>query len=71
MQVRFQGKGLVGRRAVDLRLHRLAGAGVAEQQRQLERAAIVGSVVRTMPHSSDGGTAPAGVVASFYAVKQA
>jgi hypothetical protein len=26
--------------------------------------------VRTVPHSSNGGTAPAGVVASFYAVKQ-
>ena len=37
---------------------------------QLERAAMVGSVVRTVPHSSNGGTAPAGVVASFYAVKQ-
>jgi len=38
----------------------------------LETAAMVGSVTRTIPHSSDGGgTSPAGVVASFYAVRQA
>ncbi len=37
----------------------------------LQRAAIVGSVVRTIPHSgSEPNTVnPAGVVASFYAVK--
>jgi len=36
----------------------------------LQRAAIVGSVVRTIPHSgSDGTVHPAGVVASFYAVR--
>ena len=36
----------------------------------LERAAIVGSVIRTIPHSgSDGTIHPAGVVASFYAVR--
>ena len=36
-----------------------------------QRAAIVGSVVRTIPHSgSEPGTVnPAGVVASFYAVR--
>ena len=38
---------------------------------QLQRPAIAGSVLRVIPHSSgDGGTSPAGVVASFYAVKQ-
>jgi hypothetical protein len=32
--------------------------------------ALVGSVIRTIPHSSsNGGISPAGVVASFYAVK--
>jgi len=37
---------------------------------RLQRPAFVGSVVRTIPHSSsDGGVSPAGVVASFYAVK--
>ena len=36
----------------------------------LQRRAIVGSVVRTIPHSgSDGTVHPAGVVASFYAVR--
>lgn len=36
----------------------------------LQRAAIVGSVVRTVPHSGGDGTVhPAGVVASFYAVQ--
>jgi hypothetical protein len=36
----------------------------------LQRAAIVGSVVRTIPHSGTDGTVhPAGVVASFYAVQ--
>lgn len=35
-----------------------------------DRSAIVGSVTRTIPHSSgNGGVAPAGVVASFYAVR--
>ena len=33
--------------------------------------AIVGSVTRAIPHpNGNGGTSPAGVVASFYAVKQ-
>ena len=33
--------------------------------------AIVGSIVRTLPHpSSGGGTSPAGVVASWIAVRQ-
>lgn len=32
--------------------------------------ALVGSVIRTIPHPSHGGIGPAGVVASFYAVKQ-
>ena len=36
-----------------------------------QRPAIVGSVVRTVPHSnSGGGVSPAGVVASFIAVRQ-
>lgn len=36
-----------------------------------QRAALVGSVVRAAPHSNgaDGGTAPAGRVASFIAIK--
>jgi hypothetical protein len=37
----------------------------------LEHRAIVGSVIRTIPHSGGDGTVnPAGVVASFYAVRR-
>ena len=37
----------------------------------LQTAALVGSVVRTIPHSGGDGTVhPAGVVASFYCVRQ-
>lgn len=70
MQVRFQGRGLVGGEEW---IYDYIGWLVPvwpNSNAQLERAAIVGSVVRTVPHSSNGGTAPAGVVASFYAVKQ-
>ncbi len=36
-----------------------------------QRAAMVGSIVRAIPHpSSGGGVSPAGVVASWYAVRQ-
>lgn len=71
MQVRFEGRGLVGGEEW---IYDYIGWLVPvwpNSNAQLERAAIVGSVVRTVPHSSNGGTAPAGVVASFYAVKQA
>ena len=71
MQVRFQGKGLVGG---ELWIYDYIGWLVPvwpNSDASLQRAAIVGSVVRTIPHSSgDGGTAPAGVVASFYAVNE-
>ncbi|MGH8565986.1 MAG: hypothetical protein ACREXW_18620 [Gammaproteobacteria bacterium] len=70
MQVRFQGRGCVGGEEW---IYDYIGWLVPvwpNSNAQLERAAIVGSVVRTVPHSSNGGTAPAGVVASFYAVKQ-
>jgi hypothetical protein len=70
MQVRFQGRGLVGGEEW---IYDYIGWLVPvwpNSNAQLERAAMVGSVVRTVPHSSNGGTAPAGVVASFYAVKQ-
>jgi hypothetical protein len=37
-----------------------------------QRPAIVGSIIRTIPHSagSPGTVSPAGVVCSFYAVRQ-
>jgi hypothetical protein len=69
-QVRFQGKGLVGGEEW---IYDYIGWLVPvwpNSTAQLQRPAIVGSVVRTIPHSNgQGGTAPAGVVASFYAVK--
>ena len=72
MQVRFQGKGLVsGEEWVYDYIGWLVPVW-PNSDATLQRPAIVGSVTRTVPHSSgsDGGTAPAGVVASFYAVRQ-
>ncbi|MEA2570751.1 MAG: hypothetical protein QOI24_2752 [Acidobacteriota bacterium] len=71
MQVRFEGRGLVGGEEW---IYDYIGWLVPiwpNSNARLQRSAFVGSVVRTIPHSSgkDGGTAPAGVVASFYAVR--
>ena len=70
MQVRFQGKGVVGG---EQWIYDYIGWLVPvwpNSTDQLEVPAIVGSVVRTIPHSgAGGGTNPAGVVASFYAVR--
>jgi hypothetical protein len=69
-QVRFQGKGIVGGEEW---IYDYIGWLVPvwpNSTETLQRAAIVGSVVRTIPHSgSDGTVHPAGVVASFYAVR--
>src|ERR1051325_10399503 len=68
MEVRFQGKGLV---SGEEWIYDYIGWLVPvwpNSTASLQRLAIVGSVVRTIPHS--GGKAPAGVVASFYAVAQ-
>lgn len=69
-QVRFQGRGIVGGEEW---IYDYIGWLVPvwpNSTATLQRAAIVGSVVRTIPHSgSEPGTVnPAGVVASFYAV---
>ncbi len=71
MQVRFQGRGLVsGEEWVYDYIGWLVPVW-PNSDATLQRPAISGSVTRTVPHSSgDGGTAPAGVVASFYAVRQ-
>ena len=70
MQARFQGKGLVsGEEWIYDYIGWLVPAW-PNSTASLQRPAIVGSVVRTVPHSSNGGIAPAGVVASFYAVRQ-
>lgn len=71
MQVRFQGKGMVGS---ELWVYDYIGwlaPAWPNSDGTLQRDAIVGSVVRTVAHKSDsGGISPAGVVASFYAVRQ-
>jgi hypothetical protein len=68
-QVRFQGKGLVsGEEWIYDYIGWLVPVWPGSTD-ALDHAAIVGSVTRTIPHSSGtGGVAPAGVVASFYAV---
>lgn len=70
MQVRFQGKGIV---SGEEWIYDYIGWLIPvwpNSDAIKQRPAIVGSVVRTVPHSSNGGVAPAGVVASFYAVRQ-
>lgn len=70
MQVRFQGKGLVNGEEW---IYDYIGWLVPvwpNSNPTLQRPAMVGSIVRTIPHSgSGGGVSPAGVVASWYAVK--
>jgi hypothetical protein len=70
-QVRFQGRGLVGGEEW---VYDYIGWLVPvwpNSNETLQRSAIVGSVVRTIPHSAGapGTVAPAGVVASFYATR--
>ena len=69
-QIRFQGKGTV---SGELWIYDYIGWLVPvwpNSTKEQQTTAIVGSVVRTIPHSSGtGGIAPAGEVASFYAVR--
>lgn len=69
-QVRFQGKGVVGGEEwIYDYIGWLVPVWPASTD-ALDAPAIVGSVMRAIPHSSGtGGIAPAGVVASFYAVR--
>ncbi|HTB39071.1 MAG TPA: hypothetical protein VK777_18410 [Reyranella sp.] len=70
MQVRFQGKGTVG--GADWVYDYIGWLVPAwpNSTGDQDRAAIVGSVVRTIPHpATNHGTAPAGATASFYAVR--
>ena len=70
-QVRFQGKGIVnGEEWIYDYIGWLVPVWPNSND-TLQRAAIIGSVVRTIPHSGGqpGTIAPAGVVASFYAVR--
>jgi len=68
-QVRFQGKGVVnGAEWIYDYIGWLVPVWPSSTN-ELQKVAMVGSIVRTIPHPSGGGTAPAGVVASWYAVK--
>ncbi|HKC63046.1 MAG TPA: hypothetical protein VKB86_05385 [Pyrinomonadaceae bacterium] len=67
--VRFQGTGVVGGEEW---IYDYEGYVIRPWPNGInQRMAIVGTIVRTIPHSSGtGGTAPAGVVCSWIAVKQ-
>jgi hypothetical protein len=67
--VRFQGKGMVGGEEW---IYDYEGYVVKPWPNGIAQVpAIVGTIVRVIPHSSgSGGTAPAGVVAQWIAVKQ-
>jgi len=67
--VRFQGKGVVGGEEW---IYDYVGYVIRPWPNGVnQRMAIVGSIVRTIPHSSgNGGVAPAGVVCSWIAVRQ-
>jgi hypothetical protein len=71
MQARFQGKGLVNGEEWIYDYIAWLVPDWPNSNATLQKLAMVGSVVRTIPHSSSGGgISPAGVVASFYAVRQ-
>jgi hypothetical protein len=67
--VRFQGKGVVGGEEW---IYDYVGYLIRPWPNGVDqRMAMVGSIVRTIPHSSGtGGVAPAGVVCSWIAVRQ-
>jgi hypothetical protein len=69
MEIRFQGKGVVSGAEW---IYDYVGFLVPHWPNgNQQRPAMVGSIVRAIPHpSGDGGTSPAGVVASWYAVRQ-
>jgi hypothetical protein len=71
MQVRFQGKGLVGGEEWVYDYIGWLAPAWPNSDATLQRNAIAGSAVRTVPHSSgNGGVSPAGVTVSFYAVQE-
>jgi hypothetical protein len=68
--VRFQGKGVVGGEEW---IYNYAGFVIRPWPNGVDqRPAIVGSIVRTIPHSGGvpGSVSPAGVVCSWFAVRQ-
>jgi hypothetical protein len=71
MQVRFQGKGLVGGEEWVYDYIGWLAPTWPNCDSTLQRNAIAGSVVRTVPPSSgNGGVFPAGVTAAFCAVQE-
>ncbi|PHR16659.1 MAG: hypothetical protein COA38_21680 [Fluviicola sp.] len=69
-EVRFQGKGIIGGEEW---IYNYVGYMVAPWVNGVKEVpSIVGSIVRVIPHSGGQGETihPAGVVASWYAVKQ-
>jgi len=69
MHARFQGKGIIEKEEW---VYDYNGYLVPQWANGVDqRPAIVGSVIRTVPHAGaqPGSIAPAGVVASFYAVR--
>ncbi|SIO44673.1 hypothetical protein SAMN05444166_4797 [Singulisphaera sp. GP187] len=69
MEIRFEGKGIIGGSEW---IYDYVGYLVPQWPNGVQqRQAMVGSIVRAIPHpSGGGGVSPAGVVASWYAVKQ-
>jgi hypothetical protein len=69
MTVSFQGKGKISGAEW---IYAYVGYLVPEWPEGVnQKTAMVGSIVRVIPHpSGNGGVAPAGVTASWYAVKQ-
>lgn len=66
--VDFQGKGVIGGSEW---IYAYRGYYVPRWPNGVhQRPAMVGSIVRVIPHPGDGGVHPAGVVNSWYAVKQ-
>jgi hypothetical protein len=70
--MRFRGSGLVGGENWIYDYLALVVPIWPNSSPNLQRPALIGSVTRVIPHSggSPGSVAPAGVVASFYAVRQ-
>jgi hypothetical protein len=67
-RVRFQGKGIVSKAPW---IYDYDGFYVSHWPNGVGQVeAIVGSVIRTIPHPDNGGIGKAGLVASFYAVRQ-
>ena len=68
MTVQFQGRGIIGGAEW---IYSYVGYLAPEWPNGVnQETAMVGSIVRVIPHpSGTGGVAPAGVVASWYAVK--